>query len=53
MQINDDYLDSLIDAVLGEIEQITDHTIGDCDVTDSEYAELFTKYRKALINELK
>ena len=53
MQINDNYLDSLIDAVLGEIEHITEHTIGDRDVTDSEYAELFNEYRKKLINELK
>lgn len=53
MEINDDYLDCLIDAVLSEIENITENTVGSNKVTDSEYAELFNAYRKELINELK
>ena len=53
MKVNYDYLDSLVDAVLGEIENATENTIGANNVTDSEYAELFTAYRKELLNELK
>jgi len=53
MQVNDELLDILVDVVLEKIESAVDRTVGDSDITDSNYTKLFNDYRKALINELK
>jgi len=53
MEINDELLDILVDAVLQKIEDAVDRTVGDSDITDSNYTTLFSDYREALINELK
>ena len=53
MQINYELLDILVDEVLNKIENAVDRTVGNNDVTETEYTVLFTTYRKELINELK
>ena len=53
MRINDELLDILVDVVLEKIDNAVDRTVGNDEVTDSQYVQLFGAYRKALINELK
>ena len=53
MQVNDELLDILVDAVLQNIENAVDRTVGNSDITESNYTTLFNNYRKELIKELK
>ena len=51
--MNYELLDILVDAVLENIANAVDRTIGNEEITDREHTALFNAYRKELINELK
>ncbi len=53
MGINDELMDILIDRVLSDIEATVDRAIGDKDLTETEYSQLWNAYRKELLSELK